>query len=226
METPATALMFKSKNRIARIQPNLDSRAIVQRVRVVVIDDSPSDFPVEQLRGQGFSIDIWQDVERLELLDSGFYDIIILDIGGVGRDLDPQDEGAGLLRHIKQTNPAQVVVAYSGQSHESTRIPFFNLADQYLPKPASVLDWTETLTDLIQTRVTPIHYWDSLKSILLANEVPRSRISKLESAICKAAKTKSKTDASKIVNGTLGHLDNGATIVAIVAKILAALTVS
>jgi DNA-binding NtrC family response regulator len=173
-----------------------------KRTRIVVIDDKEDEFPFHVLKKQGYAIDYWPDVTDVEKLERGFYDIIILDIGGVGAELDSDNEGVGILRHIKTVNPAQIVVAYSGQSHESRRIPFFKLADQYVPKPTNAITWKETLDDLIRTKVTVDYYWDSLRALLQAQGVDQKRLDRLEKGLIAASKSGT-TNAGELVSKTL-----------------------
>ncbi|MCI0631011.1 MAG: hypothetical protein L0Y44_10215 [Phycisphaerales bacterium] len=209
------------KPTLSSIAPKSDFSALVKRTRILVIDDVETEFPFEILRREGYAIDYWKDAQELAKLETGYYDIIILDIGGVGRKLDAANEGAGLLNHIKSVNPSQIVIAYSGQSHHSNRIPFFKLADQYVPKPANVLTWKETIDDLIANKSTVAHYWTALRQILVAQGYGAKQVNRLEKALVLAAKTGEKPDASTLVATTLGAVDKVATIASITGKIIA-----
>jgi len=193
---------------------------MVKRTRIVVIDDERTTFPFEVLQQQGYSIDHWPDVTDITKLEHGFYDIIILDIGGVGRELDPTNEGIAILQHLKKLNPAQVIVAFSGQSYESAKIPFFQLADQYVPKPTPAIIWKEIIDDLIKTRITVDHYWSTMKQVLYDSGVNEKSIRNIESCLIKASKGK-QVDLSGDIKKIAGPVDNIATIVNIGAKIIA-----
>jgi DNA-binding response OmpR family regulator len=192
---------------------------LVRRTRILVIDDAPNEFPFKVLRDQGYSIDHWPDVENLPKLESGFYDIIILDIGGVGQALDPNKEGAGVLAHLKKVNPAQIIVANSGQSHRSERIPFFKLADQYVPKPTTAITWKEILDDLLPKTQTLEHQWASLQTILVTQGATPANVRAVEKALVRAAKGKS-VDITDVVTKVLGSVNNLATVASIAAKII------
>ena len=176
-------------------------------------------FPFVVLRQQGYSIDYWPDVQDIGKLEEGLYDIIILDIGGIGRELDEDDEGIAVLRHLKNRNPAQVVVAYSGQSYESAKIPFFQLADQYVPKPTSAIVWKEIIDDLIKTRMTVAYYWDTMKQLMRDAGVAPKAIKNVEMSLVKATKG-DRVDLGRAVQKVAGPLENAAAIVTIGAKIL------
>jgi DNA-binding response OmpR family regulator len=205
---------------ITYYEPTLPGREMVKRTRIVVIDDERTTFPFEVLQQQGYSIDHWPDINDLGKLEQGFYDIIILDIGGIGRELDEDTEGIAVLRHLKKRNPAQVVVAYSGQSYESAKIPFFQLADQYVPKPTSAITWKEIIDDLIRTKVTVGYYWETMRQLLRDAGAGHKAIRTVEASLVKAAKGE-QVDLSRTIQKVVGPLENITTIIAIGAKILA-----
>lgn len=211
--------MFR-RSHITHYEPTLPATEMVKRTRIVVIDDERATFPFEVLQQQGYSIDHWPDVNDLGKLEQGFYDIIILDIGGIGRDLDESGEGIAVLRHLKKQNPAQVIVAYSGESYESAKIPFFQLADQYVPKPTSAIIWKEIIDDLLKTRITVGYYWDTMRQLLGDAGVTAKAIRNVEASLVKAAKG-DRVDLSRAIQKVVGPLENAATIVAVGAKILA-----
>lgn len=93
--------MFRNKH-ITNYELFLPTTELVKRTRIVVIDDERTTFPFDVLQEQGYSIDHWPDVKDISKLESGFYDIIILDIGGIGRELDETNEGISILKHLKK----------------------------------------------------------------------------------------------------------------------------
>lgn len=210
--------MFWRKS-IENYARKLPAEELVQRTRIVVIDDDISGFPLEVLQKQGYSIDHWPDVEDLQKLENGFYDIIILDIVGVGRKLDEENEGAAVLKHLKEINPFQVVVAYSAQSHEPERISFFQLADQFVPKTTSAINWKEIIDDLMSSKLTVGHFWSVLESLLKTKGVSSKQIEKVEKKLISASKGKT-IDLSQALPKILGSLDNISTVIIIAGKII------
>ena len=208
--------MWKFKE-IENYEAVLPPEELMKRTRIVVIDDEDT-FPFDVLKTEGFSIDHWSDVLDLSKLERGFYDIIILDIGGIGRELDSDNEGLAVLRHIKGVNPSQIVIAHSGQSYESSKIAFFQQADQYVPKPTSALSWKEILDDIIRTKMSVAHYWGTLKCILQANGLGEKQVKKVEKVIIKAGQGRS-GDIGDSLTKVVGKVDNIATLICIAAKI-------
>jgi CheY-like chemotaxis protein len=97
-----------------------------KRARLLVIDDQ--EFAYERLfERDGYNLTKWKDIENLEPLENGEYDVILLDIQGVGKQYS-EEQGLGILRHIRKSNPTQIVIAYSGDDYKLD----INLADQYI----------------------------------------------------------------------------------------------
>jgi CheY-like chemotaxis protein len=119
--------------------PKITHADIVRRARILVIDDGA--FPYKTLfERDGYTIQQWGEVTDLEALETGEYDLILLDLLGVGR-AESSDEGFGLLKHIRQTSPAQIVIAYSNADLSLAYQPFFRDADAVLHK--SKTDYVE-----------------------------------------------------------------------------------
>lgn len=131
--------------------PTLSFPELKKRTRIVVIDDDPNSFPIEILQKEGYAIEQWLDIQELSKLDDGFYDIIFLDIQGVGLAYSDQ-EGLGILEHIKQSNPGQIVVAFSGQSFDLSKTKFWNIADDALCKPVQAAKCKQVIDDLIKIK--------------------------------------------------------------------------
>lgn len=211
---------FLAQPTLADVVVPLSFDQLVQRTRILVIDDADNEFPFQFFKSNGYSIDHWRDIEDVAKLETGFYDIIILDIGGVGTRLDPQQEGVAVLTHIKKVNPSQVVIAHSGQSYAPSRIPFFRLADQFVPKPTTSLVWKETLDELIKSTMTASHYWRSISAILNASGVDKKTLARVESEIAKSIRSKDH-DLGTRLKALLGVADNVSQIVAIATKLVA-----
>src|SRR5258706_2594560 len=91
--------------------PELSIDESRKRARILVIDDQKFAY-LELFKRDGYNIDKWEDVTDLQKLESGYYDVILLDIQGVARDIS-SDQRLGLLKHLHKVSPAQIVIAYS-----------------------------------------------------------------------------------------------------------------
>jgi CheY-like chemotaxis protein len=131
--------------------PAVSHEEIVHRARVLVIDDG--EFPYMQLfKRDGYTIQQWSDVTDLQALEVGKFDLILLDLRGVGR-AESSDEGFGLLKHIRETSPAQIVIAYSNSDLSLEYQPFFRNADAVLHKSKTdYVEFKRTVDKLLDER--------------------------------------------------------------------------
>jgi CheY-like chemotaxis protein len=131
--------------------PTVSHDEIVRRARILVIDDGP--FPYKTLfERDGYTIQQWSDVTDLHALEHGEFDLILLDLLGVGT-AESSDEGFGLLKHIRQVSPAQIVVAYSNSDLSLEYQPFFRDADAVLHKTkADYVEFKRTVDGLLDER--------------------------------------------------------------------------
>ena len=138
---------------------------IKKRARILVIDDG--DFYYQQLfEKDGYTIEKWSDVDDLPKLEAGHYDVVLLDIQGVGRE-QSTEEGLGILRHIHKTCPTQIVIAYSNADWSLKYKEFFDMADAALPKAADYVDFKRKVDSLLKDKFSIGFYVD--RAIKVAN---------------------------------------------------------
>ena len=140
--------------------PQLSWEEIKKRGRLLVIDDAEFAY-IELFRRDGYTIEQWHDVEDLEKLERGSYDVIMLDICGVGGEIS-KEEGFGVLKHIRKVRPAQFVIAYSASDYDLTQIDFFRLADSVMPKSADYVDFKREVDELLRRRFSVEYYVDRI----------------------------------------------------------------
>jgi CheY-like chemotaxis protein len=137
--------------------PTVPHEEIVRRARVLVIDDS--DFAYMPLfERDGYTIQQWNDVSDLGALETGEFDLILLDLKGVGLK-ESADEGFGILNHIRETSPAQIVIAYSNSDLSLAYQPFFRNADAVLHKTQTdYVEFKRTVNSLLDQRFSEGFY--------------------------------------------------------------------
>jgi CheY-like chemotaxis protein len=134
----------------AKPWPKPSHDEIVKRARLLVIDDH--EFPyLAPFRDNGYQVEKWDDVEDLADLERGGFDLILLDLHGVGSE-HSKDQGLGLLKHIRHDRPAQLVVAYSAAKWDLRYQPFLKLADAVLRKSDDFYEFKEEVDRLLDQR--------------------------------------------------------------------------
>jgi CheY-like chemotaxis protein len=131
--------------------PVVTHAEIVRRARILVIDDGEFTY-MKLFERDGYTIQQWADVKDLATLETGEFDLILLDLIGVGL-AESADEGFGLLKHIRATSPAQIVVAYSNSDLSLAYHPFFRDADAVLHKTKTdYVEFKRTVDRLLNDR--------------------------------------------------------------------------
>lgn len=184
-----------------------DFDEIKKRTRIVVIDDENS-FPVSIFENEGYSINKWDTVKDYQKLESGFYDIIVLDIKGVAEHIS-EDDGIGVLVDLKEKNPAQIIISFSQHSYDLNKVKFFQLADDNITKPSDYLKIKRTIDNLIATKFKPDRYILALENLLKSNNLSEKDIKKVNNEISKAITKKESPNLSK----TLSSINNKSDLI-------------
>lgn len=152
--------------------PQIPFDEIRRRSRLLVIDDN--DFPYETLfRRDGYNLEKWNEVERLTDIEAGKFDLLLLDMQGVGRE-ESAEQGFGLLKHFKKHCPTLIIVAYSNAEFGLKYQEFFSLADGVLPKTADYVEFRRHVDDLLKQRFSLGFFVARIRAELgeAATEVP------------------------------------------------------
>ena len=209
----AAKMFVWRRKTIADVNVKFPLNELRKRARILVVDDDPSAFPHKLLQKEGYNVTYWQSIENLRDLENSEYDIIVLDIRDIAGPDVSATGGLGILSHIKKYNPAQIVIAYSGQKYDLRHAEFWNIADDYLGKPSSLLDCKQKIDSLLEHKFNANYYADVLRKLLRDQGVDEKQIRKLESMVAKK-----KDDTSEISTDTIARLTGVAKDVASVAS--------
>lgn len=178
---------------------------IRKRAQLLIIDDH--DVPFQALfERDGYHIERWAAVENVSRLTDGYFDIILLDLHGVGLKEDAGLQGLGVLRHVKETNPAQLVVAYSAQPWSVSFSDFFALADAVLDKGDAYLQFKGTV-DTLLTRRYSVGYF-----IAKINDVLGDHAAAAPSSVSKALRSIERGTPQPLARYLAGRITDEATI--------------
>jgi CheY-like chemotaxis protein len=150
---------------------------IRKRARILVIDDQ--DFPYQPLFARDdYNLTKKDDVTNLSELEDGSYDLILLDLQGVGTK-ESADEGLGILRHLREVRPAQMVIAYSEAMFSLEAQPFFKVADGVLQKSADYLTFKAKVDELLRARFSLGFYVQRITDESALPEKERTQLRRL-----------------------------------------------
>lgn len=162
--------------------PKLSAADIRKRSKILVIDDQ--EFPyVKLFRKDGYTIDKWSTVRDLQALERGDYDVILLDLHGVGK-AESSEQGLGVLAHIRRRSPAQIVVAYSNAEWSVEYQPFFDAADAILHKTKDdYVAFKATVDELLEKRYSLGFYLEKISHELSEGGASENTMKKVQKAI-------------------------------------------
>jgi len=166
--------MFWPFRRRSKAWPSLPAEEIKKRSRILVIDDAEF-FYLDLFLRDGYTVERWPDVTDLPKLEQNYFDIILLDIVGVGRD-KTKDQGLGILRHLKRVTPAQIVVAYSRADFSLKVKEFFDLADATLDKRADYVDFKRVIDQLLVSRFSLGFYLGRITGLVQSPTVDSAKL--------------------------------------------------
>lgn len=162
--------------------PEVSRAEILKRSKILVIDDR--DFPYLKLfRKDGYTIDKWSNVRDLQALEGSQFDVILLDLHGVGR-AESAEQGLGVLAHIRKSSPAQIVVAYSNAEWSVEYQQFFESADAVLHKTKDdYVTFKRTVDKLLEQRFSLGFYLDRISHELSDAGASEATMTKVRKAI-------------------------------------------
>ena len=182
-----------------------------KRARILVIDDEEF-FYQTLFKKDGYNIDKWNDVLDLQKLESGYYDIILLDIQGVAKKIS-SDQGLGLLKHLNKVSPAQIIIAYSNADWSLKYQEFFKLADATLAKGKDYIEFKQTVDLLLSRRFSIDFYIDRAVSLAGASVVDHAKLKEIVSS----SKRKNSPDkASK----QLSQITDNKDVIEVVVRVI------
>lgn len=143
---------------------------LIRLSQLLVIDDKEFEY-ARLFERDGYHITVWDNVRNLRQLESGEFHVILLDMRGIGVK-EAQFQGAGLIEHIKSTNPAQYVIAYSSAKFTLDYQRFFEQADDKMRKSEDYARFKRGVDTGLQYRFSE-GYYRALVSDLIGGPVDR-----------------------------------------------------
>lgn len=181
-----------------------------KQIRVAFVDDENPEYDSFFQEG-GYDVTHISEVKNLNCLSDGRYQIIFLDIRGVGTSLGM--DGIDILEHLKKKNPLLKIIVCSGARFDSREAKRINLqADDIIPKDAPVTSYLELIDDTASD-ISLEKYLESLGSFNI--ELNAGKVIKLSSDTDRLAKYIGK----KALNSKLSQ-DSKLTTIANIASII------
>lgn len=188
-------MFFWSKKK-EQIEFKLPMKDIKERANILFIDNEEVPL-IETLQLEGWHVEHWIEVKSLKELEDGKFDLIFLDIGGIGKEYCPDEEGFGILKRIKTVNPSILIVAFSGLSFDATRAEFWALADATLSKSSGAIKAIELLEELLKKKYNSKELWNDFQQLLNINGYDPKCIKEIEKIIFDSGSNKESLEKLK-----------------------------
>jgi len=183
-----------------KVWPTLSIEEIRKRSKIVVIDDMEF-FYHSLFVKDGYNIDKWDDINDMQKLEAGYYDIILLDIQDVGKTYT-KDQGFGILKHLKKRSPTQLIIAYSNADFSLKYQDFFRIADAALAKTDDYIHFKRTVDELLEKRFSIDYYVEKIVELANSGTIDLNKLRRL------TVKSIEKRKASYIAEFINEYIDN------------------
>lgn len=180
--------IFGKVNSIGDIKNFTDAYKKPQReeVKILLIDNEP--FPnLDRLQRNDFRIKQAFDIDDISAVNE--YEIVLVDIDGIGLSLSEKYQGAFVIKEIRKKYPHKVVIAYSAKTFDASYNDYLRKADFIFIKNLTTEQWVENLDQAILYAVDPVYQWVKLRNYLLDLEVKLESVLKIENNYVKCLLT-------------------------------------
>lgn len=139
---------------------------LLRRGRIAVLDDEAPEM-LQDLRDHGLVVGHLRSTEdeQFQALADGFYDLLLLDYGGIGPRFG-QDQGLDVLRYLKRVNPSLRILAFTARTFDASKADFFRLCDGVVKKDAGIRETLEEIEFHLSQVLTPSYQFSVLTTAL------------------------------------------------------------
>lgn len=169
----------KKEFSIREMKEALPRAEILRRGRIVLLDDEIPEM-LTDLRDHGLSVSHLKSTSdsQFQALAEGFYDLLLLDYGGVGPRFG-QDEGLDVLRYLKRVNPGLRILAFTARTFDASKADFFRLCDGVVKKDAGIRETLEQIEIHLAEVLTPAYQLNALCRVLGLTDEQARQIEKV-----------------------------------------------
>lgn len=194
------------------------------KAKIAIVDDE--EIPhIKKLNDDGYTIQEFSDIQNIDEFISWKYNIVVLDIQGIGKELSSNSGGWKILNYIKSVSPHTVVIMFTGadwsiKDHKSD----LQLADDFLSKDLEFLDFKMKLDEAIK-KCFSYHYHFEIEKKRIEKIIKNTNeIREIEGIVFKYGKDKTETLSQLRNNKTnidaIGIVDNFLSIASNITQLI------
>jgi hypothetical protein len=167
-----------------------DFETVKFKARIALVDDEEI-LHVKRLQKEGYSIVDYSDIDNVDEFIRKKYNVVILDIQGIGRKIAGSSEGWGLLKYLKDECPHMVIIMFTGADWSITKYQdLAKQADLFIGKDLEYLDFKSKLDSAIRIAFSPKFHFELEKKNLLKNISNADSLRQIEEIIYKYGRDK------------------------------------
>ena len=171
-----------------------------ENVKIALIDDEPFQ-GLERLQRNDYKIKQFEDISDISAVSE--FEIVLVDIDGVGKALSEKYQGAFILQEIRKRYPYKIIIAYSSKTFDASYNKYFKNADFVFRKDQTTEQWVENLDQAIVFAIDPLYQWKKLRDYLLINDVKLVNVLKIEDNFVKCILRKDREFPNNSIAGYL-----------------------
>ncbi len=171
-----------------------------ENVKIALIDDEPFQ-GLERLQRNDYKIKQFEDIYDISTVSE--FEIVLVDIDGVGKTLSENYQGAFILQEIRKKYPYKIIIAYSSKTFDASYNKYFRNADFIFRKDLTTEQWVENLDQAIAYAIDPLYQWKKLRDYLLANDVKLVNVLKVEDNFVKCILRRESEFPNKSISNSL-----------------------
>jgi DNA-binding NtrC family response regulator len=144
------------------------------KARIAFVDDEEISH-IKRLQTDGYNITPYGDIDNIDDFVRKKYNVVVLDIQGIGQKIASKSEGWGILKYLKKNHPHIIVIMFTGAEWSITKYKDeASEADDFISKDVDFLDFKEKLDDGIR-KAFSIKYHYEIERKRLLNEISNTQ---------------------------------------------------
>jgi len=174
----------RKKYSLSDLNDNITFEKIKKSCKICLIDDEINDVKIksktDRLISDGYKLQIMSDIDNFIEFKKNRFNVVILDIQGVGLKYAEKSAGWGVLSMIKQDLPHTVVIIFSGSDSKIREYgEIFKSSDDYITKDTEYVEFRQKINLAIRKAFSYEYHAEILVSRLKKGDIDKDTLKRL-----------------------------------------------
>lgn len=153
------------------------------KARIAFVDDEEISH-IKRLQTDGYNITHYGDIDNIDDFVRKKYNVVVLDIQGIGKNIASKSEGWGILKYLKKNHPHIVVIMFTGAEWSITKYKDEAAqADDFIGKDLEFLDFKAKLDDGIKKAFSINYHYEVERKKMMSEITNTKTIDEIKSII-------------------------------------------